>query len=932
MELTHSRERGSEISKQDMALARSGDEIDQPISWKPSAAFLKYFIIALMVGATGFLLVIRIIVPDQQGRAVGPLLVFLVAVAGWYLLSRGRNQATIQVLAYGTWMAATVISALQGGVRTPIVISYPVVILMIGWLISLQAAQIAAGLTVAVIIGFVLGESWGLLPRPIATPPAMHGIVQIVAVITTMLLIVILVRAYQSRLKELRQVGNDLRQRTAELESNKAVLNRAQAVANVGSWLYDLANDTMHLSPQTCRIFGLPENTTGSHDSYLARVHPEDRDATILAWQAALKGDAYDHVHRILVGKAIRWIRQKAELEFAPDGTPLSAMGIVQDITERQRIEDSLRASTDRLNEAQRLAKLGNWTLDLVTGDLVWSDEIFHLFEINPEQFGATYQAFLDAIHPEDRDAVSRAYEASLVNRAPYEISHRLRMGDGRIKWVHERCLTHFDAAGQPLQSLGTVQDISESKKAEERISELAFSDQLTGLPNRRLLLDRLKQCMTANSRSGSYGALLLIDLDHFKTINDTLGHDMGDLLLKQVAQRLTTCVRAEDTVARLGGDEFVVILANQSTSKTEAAAQTEMVGKKILFASSQTYRLADVAHHSTASIGATLFSGHHATIDDLMKQADLAMYKSKASGRNALHFFDPDMETVVAERAALESNLRQAIGSQQLLLYYQAQVVGEGRLTGAEVLVRWQHPQRGIVLPAEFIPLAEETGLILPLGQWILEAACSQLALWADQPERAHLTLAVNVSAHQFRQRDFVDQVLAVLQHTGANPQRLKLELTESLLVSNMEDVIEKMFALKAKGVGFSLDDFGTGYSSLAYLKRLPLDQLKIDQSFVRDVLSDANDAAIVKTIIALARSLDLGVIAEGVEMAAQRDFLASAGCHAYQGYFFSRPLPVAGFEAFAKRAEHTSEVNAASRVAEDGVSVCTASHSASP
>jgi diguanylate cyclase (GGDEF)-like protein/PAS domain S-box-containing protein len=909
VELTHRQERGSEISKQDVVLAHSGNEIDDPISWKPSAAFLKYLIIALMVGAIGFLIIIRTVVPDQHERAVGPLLVLSLAAAGWYLLVRGRKQAAIQVLAYGTWMAATVISALQGGVRTPIVITYPLLILMIGWLISLRAAQTTAALTVAAIISLVLGESWGWLPRPLTTPPAMHGIVQIAVVITSALLIVILVRAYRSRLRELRQVGEALRQRTVELESNKAELNRAQAVANVGSWVCDLANDMMHLSPQTCRIFGLPENTTGSHDSYLARVHPEDRDATNRAWQAALKGDAYDHEHRVLVGRSVRWIRQKAEFEFAPDGTPLSAMGIAHDITERRRIENSLRASTDRLNEAQHLAKLGNWTLDLVSGDLIWSDEVFRLFEINPEQFGASYEAFLGAIHPEDRDAVNRAYEKSLLNRTPYEITHRLRMDDGRIKWVHERCLTHFDAAGRPLQSQGTIQDISENKKAEEKISELAFSDQLTGLPNRRLLLDRLKQFMTTSSRSDCYGALLLIDLDHFKTINDTLGHDEGDLLLKQVAQRLSTCVRAQDTVARLGGDEFVVILANLSTSEAEAAAQTEIVGKKILYALGQTYRLADAAHHSTASIGATLFSGHRATIDDLMKQSDLAMYKSKASGRNTLHFFDPDMETVAAERAALESNLRQAIGSQQLLLYYQAQVVGEGRLTGAEVLVRWQHPQRGIVLPAEFIPLAEETGLILPLGQWILEAACSQLALWADQPEMAQLTLAVNVSARQFRQRDFVDQVLAVLQHTGANPERLKLELTESLLVSNLADVVEKMFALKAKGVGFSLDDFGTGYSSLAYLKRLPLDQLKIDQSFVRDVLSDANDAAIVKTIIALAQSLDLGVIAEGVEMAAQRDFLANAGCHAYQGYFFSRPLPVGGFEEFATRAGNMSE-----------------------
>ncbi|MDO8448532.1 MAG: EAL domain-containing protein [Rhodoferax sp.] len=457
--------------------------------------------------------------------------------------------------------------------------------------------------------------------------------------------------------------------------------------------------------------------------------------------------------------------------------------------------------------------------------------------------------------------------------------------------------------SGAVVGTLSSAEDITERKQAEEKINELAFFDPLTGLPNRTLLLDRLRQAVTSSSRNGSYGALLLIDLDRFKMLNDTLGRDMGDLLLKQVAQRLITCVRTEDTVARLGGDEFVVMLASLGRSERDAATQAEAVGEKILATFNQIYPLKDVAYRITPSVGVTLFSGQPIEIEVLLKQADLAMYRSKDAGRNALRFFDPDMETVVVERAALEKDLREAVHAQQFLLHYQAQVVGDSRLTGAEVLLRWQHPQRGMVSPADFIPLAEETGLILPLGHWVLETACTQLAVWATQPEMAHLTVAVNVSAHQFRQADFVELVLTVLHKTGANPQRLKLELTESLLVSNVEEIIEKMFALKAKGVGFSLDDFGTGYSSLSYLKRLPLDQLKIDQSFVRDVLSDPNDAAIAKTIIALAQSLGLGVIAEGVESAAQRDFLASSGCHAYQGYFFSRPLPIEGFEAFAQR-----------------------------
>ena len=447
-----------------------------------------------------------------------------------------------------------------------------------------------------------------------------------------------------------------------------------------------------------------------------------------------------------------------------------------------------------------------------------------------------------------------------------------------------------------------THSDISERKKAEETIEELAFFDALTHLPNRRLLIDRLNQAITAGKRNGTFGALLFIDLDNFKTLNDTLGHDYGDLLLQQVTQRLVACIRADDTLARVGGDEFVVVLGGLSHTLQEAATQTEVVAEKILAALNHTYQLGDSDQRSSASIGATLFGEQETSIDDLLRQADLAMYKSKNSGRNTLCFFDPVMQTVVMERADLENDLRRALAENQFILYYQPQIFGNGHITGAEVLVRWQHPERGMVSPAAFIPLAEETGLILPLGHWVLETACIQLAQWASQPEMAQLAIAVNVSAQQFRHPDFVDQVLVLLEKSGANPQRLKLELTESMLIENVEEIIEKMLSLQSMGVSFSLDDFGTGYSSLSYLKRLPLEQLKIDQSFVRDVLIDPNDAAIAKTIVALAQSLGLQVIAEGVETEAQRDFLSSVGCHAYQGYYFSRPLPVERFETFSR------------------------------
>ena len=446
--------------------------------------------------------------------------------------------------------------------------------------------------------------------------------------------------------------------------------------------------------------------------------------------------------------------------------------------------------------------------------------------------------------------------------------------------------------------------EVAERKMADDEIRNLAYHDALTRLPNRRLLFDRLQHAIAASSRSGRYCALLFIDLDNFKTLNDTLGHDAGDLLLQEVSRRLATCLREGDTAARLGGDEFVVLLENLSENAQEAATQAETTGEKIHGALNQTYQLANHEYNGTPSIGVTLFTDHQDTVDELVKRADLAMYHAKSAGRNALRFFDPQMQAVITTRATLEAGLREALLKQQFLLYYQAQVDSQGHVTGAEALLRWQHPQGELVSPMEFIPLAEDTGLILLLGRWVLETACAQLALWAACPELAHLMVAVNVSAREFHHKDFVDQVKSVLVTSGARPQRLKLELTESLLLHDVEDTIVKMTALRAEGVSFSLDDFGTGYSSLSYLKRLPLDQVKIDRSFVRDVLTDAYDSAIARSVIDLGRNLGLGVIAEGVESGAQRDFVAANGCQNYQGYLFSRPLPLHEFEKFVRRA----------------------------
>ncbi|MDD2610041.1 MAG: EAL domain-containing protein [Giesbergeria sp.] len=446
---------------------------------------------------------------------------------------------------------------------------------------------------------------------------------------------------------------------------------------------------------------------------------------------------------------------------------------------------------------------------------------------------------------------------------------------------------------GQPESILAIHTDIRQRKATEREIQRLAFYDSLTGLPNRMLLLERMHQALAAAQRKQQGGALLFIDLDNFKTLNDTLGHDQGDQLLQQVAQRLNTCVRSVDTVARLGGDEFVVMLEALGPDPGALALSARSVGEKILSTLGQPYELAGYQYRSTPSIGIAPFQGDSTSVGELLKQADLAMYQAKTAGRNTLRFFDPHMQAVVTARAALEADLRNASAQGQFLLHYQPQVNHLNQCVGIEALVRWQHPERGMVSPADFVPLAEETGIILVLGRWVLESACILLARWQHQPKLSHINMAVNVSSRQFRNTGFVQEVAQVLYDTQAPPHHLKLELTESLLVEDMDTTIATMEALGQLGVGFSLDDFGTGYSSLSYLKKMPLDQLKIDQSFVRDLLTDPNDAAIVNTIIGLSRSLGLNVIAEGVETIAQRDVLLQAGCQTFQGYLFSRPLP---------------------------------------
>ena len=595
------------------------------------------------------------------------------------------------------------------------------------------------------------------------------------------------------------------------------------------------------------------------------------------------------------IGKNGQRFPVRLAITALPDtqGGLLGYLGIASDISERGRLEQELRIAAIAFESQAAI---------MVT------DAEQRILRINPAFTKLTGYSAAEAIGQRPTLLSSGRQDAlfyqemwrSLKESGHWqgEIWNRRKCGEIYPEWLtisavnNDRgCLTHY---------VSTFSDISNLKIAETEIHHLAFYDPLTTLPNRRLLLDRLEKARATGKRSGQIGAMLIIDLDNFKTLNDTLGHDTGDRLLIEVACRLKDCIREGDTAARQGGDEFVVMLEALGGDMASASVVAETVAEKIRAALSEPYILmGDHERFHSASIGVSLFCGHDKSTEVLLKQADIALYKAKDAGRNAVRFFDNAMQTALDQRAYLEASLRHALSRNEFLLYVQPQVDSARRLIGAECLLRWQPAGRAMVPPDDFIPLAEQTGLILPIGLWVLDFACAQLRRWAEQRQTRDLDLAINVSACQFRQADFVAQVQAALDKHGANPRRLKLELTESLLLDEVDSVVGKMRALLDLGVRFSLDDFGTGYASLAYLKRYPFEQLKVDRSFIRDVTSDPDDAAIVHAILAMGHALRLNVVAEGVEENAQHDFLVAHGCCLFQGYLFGRPMTFAQFEA---------------------------------
>jgi diguanylate cyclase (GGDEF)-like protein/PAS domain S-box-containing protein len=695
----------------------------------------------------------------------------------------------------------------------------------------------------------------------------------------------------------------DRRRREAALRDSEQRFKIVAKATTDAIWDWGLDADSIWWNENIESLSGYRPDEI-SPDWWTSRIHPDDRDRVVKGVDAALAGTDENW------SDEYRFIRKDGRCAFILDrgfilrdsgGRAVRMVGSLTDLSDRKRAE----LERDRLDK-ERLLLLES------TGEGIWGvDQDGLCTFINraaahmlgycaQEALGKNMHQLVHARHadgspfPASECLIGRSFRHGTKSFVSDDVFWRQ---DGVALPVEYTSYPILDA-GRVTGSVVTFRDISERKAAESEIRHLAFFDSLTQLPNRRLLMDRLERAVAACAAGARGGALLFIDLDNFKALNDTYGHDQGDLLLRLVAQRLASCVHGSDTVARLGGDEFVVVLENLSATPTEAESQTKAVAERLLAVCREPYRLDTHQYLGTPSIGITLFGDAGDDVRELLRRADHAMYRAKGAGRNTLRFFDPEMHAAMVARAAMEADLRLAVQGDQLVLHFQPQADMGGKIQGAEALVRWRHPTRGTVPPGQFIRLAEEVGLILPIGQWVLETACRQLAQWALRPETAALSLAVNVSAAQLGHPGFVCHVLDTLHQTGARADRLKLELTESLLVENVDETIRKMATLKEAGVGFSLDDFGTGYSSLAYLKRLPLDQLKIDRSFVNDAQNDHNAAVIIRAIITLGQSLGLEVIAEGVETEQQLAFLMHNHCHGYQGFYFSPPLPLERFE----------------------------------
>ncbi len=583
-------------------------------------------------------------------------------------------------------------------------------------------------------------------------------------------------------------------------------------------------------------------------------------------------------LHQAVKEATDKLVRTQGELEMRVKTGTLDLLDINKTLQEREGM----------LADAQRIGKLGNWVWDITADKFQWSDEVDRIFGYRPGDFEPSYERFLQAVHLDDRDCVVLAMQQALAEKQPYAINHRIVGAEGIERIAHQQAEVILDDSGEVISMRGVVQDITERMEFESRLHHLVYFDAITGLPNRILLRDRLSHALLIAQRSQRLVGLLLLDLDQFKTINDSLGHEAGDKLLILVAERLKSSIRNDDTLARLGGDEFCVIL--------EGLAHSDNIGgivDKILGLFSSPFMLGEQEVFITASAGVSLYPNDGTDAESLMKNADAAMYRAKELGRNSYQYFSSDMGTRVFERLALETQMRWALDKCEFILYYQPLVdFGSGQICGLEALIRWHHPQMGIISPAHFIPLAEETGMIVAMGDWVLQEVCRQYSAWQDAGINM-VPININIAAQQFWQEDFSEHLIQLLNEYGLTPHCLGLEITENTLMKDSVEVNDGLDRLKSSGFQLSIDDFGTGHSSLSYLKRFAIDSLKIDRTFVRDITTESDDEVIVEAIILMAQKLNFKVVAEGIETHEQFELLKASGCNIGQGYLFSEPKP---------------------------------------
>ncbi|MDH4263380.1 MAG: EAL domain-containing protein [Spirochaetia bacterium] len=691
-----------------------------------------------------------------------------------------------------------------------------------------------------------------------------------------------------------------------ELLQSKVLLDETQRLGHLGSWDIDVMYHKLTWSEETFRIFEQdPVNFTPSYEEFLNLIHPDDREEINEAYNQLFKVyKSFETVHRLLLPDGrIKWVNEHASYLLDSSGKIFRFYGAIQDITEQRRIEDELDIAAVTFDSH---------------GAIVITDAEVKIVRVNKVFQNITGYSSEEVIGKNPKIMQSGRHDKAfyadmwkkLISTGSWagEIWDRKKNGQIYPKWLSITAVKN--KKGQTIQYVGIFNDITIRKNAEDEIRNLAYYDTLTNLPNRRLFLDRFRLALSKSEQSKNYGAVMFLDMDRFKSLNDMKGHEYGDLLLIEVGRRITGCLGEMDVVARLGGDEFVILIENISLDLNNALQKTAMLAEKIRSSLTNPYLLKDYQFFSSSSIGVCMFYGNEKSTVDLIRSADMAMYRAKESGRNTLRFFDPLMQETIENHATLESNLRTAISNKELMLYYQIQVDNEFKPLGAEALIRWQVPTGGFIPPTQFIPVAEESTLILDIGQWVIDNSCKQLALWSKNEKLRHLTLSINVSARQFGLVNFVETIRSNIEKYNIDPSHLKLELTEHVLLNDVVNVVTKMNALKDLGVWLSIDDFGTGYSSLSYLKQLPIHQLKIDQSFVRDITTDPNDAMMVKTIISLADNFRLNVIAEGVETEEQMSFLFQNGCKTYQGYLFGRPVPVNDFETLVLRIENSIHI----------------------